>query len=55
MAIHTRFDRNKQGSAADRYYFAHNEQLFDIMISHSENWEDWDSHNRYVESFTLER
>jgi putative hemolysin len=54
-AIHTRFERSQQAFAADRYFFAHNGQLFNILIGHQDDKEDWDLYNRFLESFKFEK
>jgi putative hemolysin len=55
LAIHTRFERSQQAFAADRYFFAHNGQLFNILIGHQNDKEDWDLYNRFLESFKFEK
>ena len=55
LAIHTRFERSQQAFAADRYFFAHNGQLYNIMIGHQNDKEDWDLYNRFLESFKFEK
>ncbi len=50
-AIHTRFERSPQAFADDRYFFAHNGQLYMIIIGHQDDKEDWELYNRFLESF----
>jgi putative hemolysin len=52
-AIHTRFERSQQAFADDRYFFAHNGQLFNIVIGHQNDKEDWELYNRFLDSFTF--
>ena len=54
-AIHTRFERSPQAFAADRYFFTHNGQLFNIVIGHANDWEDWGAYERFLGSFKFER
>jgi putative hemolysin len=51
LAIHTRFERSQQAFADDRYFFAHNGQLFNILIGHQDDKEDWELYNRFLGSF----
>jgi putative hemolysin len=51
QAIHTRFERSQQAFADDRYFFAHNGQLFSVMIGHQDDKEDWELYNQFLESF----
>ena len=50
-AIHTRFQEGQQSFANDRYYFAHNNQVFVITILHAGNKEDWTLYNHFLDSF----
>jgi len=50
-AIHFRHARSPQSPADDRYYFAHAGQLYQILIGHSSEVEDWDLNNRFLQSF----
>ncbi len=54
-AIHTRFERSQQAYAADRYFFIHNGQLFNIVIGHANDWEDWGAYERFIGSFRFEK
>jgi putative hemolysin len=49
--IHTRFPRGQQAYANDRFYFAHNGQIFVITIVHTGDKEDWNLYNRFLQSF----
>jgi len=50
-AIHFRHERSPQSPADDRYYFAHDGQLYMILIGHSGEVEDWELNNRFLDSF----
>jgi hypothetical protein len=50
-ALHFRHERSPQSSADDRYYFARAGQLYEIVIVHTGDKEDWDLYNRFLESF----
>ena len=50
-AAHQRFDRSPQSFAYDRYYFAHNGQLYMLVIGHVGDLEDWDVYNTFLSSF----
>lgn len=49
-AVHFRHDRTPQSYADDRYYFAHGNQFFVVMIGHASDVEDWDLNNRFLKS-----
>jgi len=53
-AIHTRRARSPQAYADDRYYFAHAGQLYQIVIVHTGDKEDWTLYNRFLDSFRFE-
>ena len=53
-AIHTRMESGGQSYNFDHYYFAHNEQLYSIVILHTSGKEDWDLYNHFLESFAFE-
>jgi putative hemolysin len=53
-AVHTRFERSPQSYAYDRYYFAHDGQLYSIVIIHTADKEDWELYNHFLESFQFE-
>ena len=50
-AIRFRHEASPQSCADDRYYFAHEGQLYQILIGHSGDVEDWDLNNRFLQSF----
>jgi len=50
-AIHFRHDRSPQSYAMDRYFFAHQGQLFMIIIGHTGDSENWDLYNHFLENF----
>ncbi len=50
-ALHYRHERSQQSYADDRYYFAHGGQLYQILIGHTGETEDWDLNNRFLQSF----
>lgn len=51
-AVHTRFDTNSgQSNNFDHYYFAHENQLYSIVILNTAGKEDWDLYNHFLESF----
>jgi len=54
IAVHFRHERSPQSYAMDRYYFAHNGQLFMIIIGHTGESENWDFYNHFLESFQFE-
>jgi putative hemolysin len=49
-AIHYRHERSPQSYADDRYYFARDGQLYQVLIGHGEV-EDWELDNRFLQSF----
>jgi putative hemolysin len=55
QAVHTRFERSPQAFADDRYFFAHNGQLYMIIIGHQDDKEDWELYNRFLGSFRFEK
>jgi hypothetical protein len=54
-AIHLRHDRSLQSFAFDRYYFASGGQLFEIVIGHVGDREDWEVYNHFLMSFRFEQ
>lgn len=50
-AVHFRHDRSPQSYAMDRYFFAHNGQLYMIIIGHTGESENWDLYNHFLETF----
>ena len=53
-AIHYRHDRSPQSYADDRYFFAHDGQLYSVVILHTGDKEDWDLYNHFLESIQFE-
>lgn len=50
-AIHTRHDRSPQSYAFDTFYFAYAGQLYNIVILHTGDKEDWHVYDRFLHSF----
>lgn len=50
-AIHTRFERSPQSFAYDKYFFAHAGQLYQIVIGHTGDREDWTVYDHFLQSF----
>ena len=55
IAIHFQHDRSPQSYAYDRYYFAKSGQLYMVVIGHSEDKEDWELYNHFLESIQFSR
>ena len=53
-AIHFRHERSPQSFADDKYFFAKNGQLFQITIGHSNQVEDWELNNRFLQSIQFQ-
>ena len=53
-ALHTRFERSPQSYAYDKYFFTHEGQLYQLLILHSGDREDWQLYNHFLESFRFE-
>jgi putative hemolysin len=54
-AVHTRFvSKSGQSYNFDHYFFAHNNQLYSIVILHTAGKEDWEVYNRILESFKFD-
>ncbi len=49
-AVHTRLPRSPQTFAYDKYYFAHSQQLYSIVILHAGDKEDWTLYNHFLAS-----
>ena len=47
-AIHTRHDRSPQSYAADTFFFAHEGQLYSVVILHTGDKEDWEVYNQFL-------
>lgn len=54
LAIHFRHDRSPQSPAADRYYFARGGQLYEVLIGHGSETEDWDLNDRFLQSIRFD-
>ena len=54
-SIHTRHARGAQSYAADSFWFAHNGQLYNIMILHAVDKEDWKLYNHILQSFSFDQ
>ena len=54
LAIHFRHDRSPQSPAAERYYFAKNGQLYEVLIGHGSETEDWELNNRFLQSIRFD-
>jgi putative hemolysin len=54
IAVHLRHDRSPQSYAYDRYYFAARGQLYEIVIGHVADREDWEVYDHFLESFRSE-
>jgi hypothetical protein len=53
-AIHYRHERSPQSYADDRYFFAKDGQLYQILIGHAGDKEDWEVYNHFLDSFQFE-
>jgi hypothetical protein len=53
-AIHLRHDRSPQSYAFDRYFFAVRGQLYEIVIGHVADVEDWEVYTHFLGSFRFE-
>ena len=54
LAIHFRHDRSPQSPAADRYYFARGGQLFEVLIGHGGETEDWELNEHFLQSIRFD-
>ena len=52
-AIHARQERSPQSYAADRYFFAHDGQIYTIVLLHTADKEDWALYNHFLESIVF--
>jgi uncharacterized protein len=50
-AIHFRHEASPQSSTFDQYYFAHDGQLYQIIIGNANLEEDWNLANHFMQSF----
>ncbi|MHB1296809.1 MAG: putative hemolysin [Anaerolineae bacterium] len=53
-AVHLRYARSPQTYAFDTYYWAKNGQLFQVIIGHTGDKEDWALYERFLGSFSFE-
>lgn len=54
LAIQYRHDRSPQSPAADRFYFAKEGQLYEVLIGHGSETEDWELNNRFLQSIRFD-
>jgi putative hemolysin len=54
-AIHLRLDRSEQSYASDRFFFIKGVQLFNVVILHTGDKEDWDLYNHFLESIQIDQ
>ena len=47
-ALHTRHDRSPQSYAADAFFFTHEGQLYNVVILHTGDKEDWEVYNHFL-------
>jgi hypothetical protein len=52
-AVHLRLDRSEQSYASDRFFFISGGQLFNVVILHTADKEDWDLYNHFLESIQI--
>jgi putative hemolysin len=53
-AIRYRHERSPQSYADDRYYLAHDGQLYMILIGHVDDREEWDVYDHFLASFQFD-
>jgi putative hemolysin len=54
LAIHYRHERSPQSYADDRYFFAKDGQLYQVLIGHGGETENWELNNRFLKSIRFE-
>src|SRR5512137_861509 len=54
LAIHYRHERSPQSYADDRYFFAREGQLYEVLIGHGSETEDWELNNRFLQSIRFD-
>jgi putative hemolysin len=54
-AIHTRHEASPQSYAFDAYFFARSGQLYDVVIQHTGNMEDWSLYSTFLDSIRFDR
>jgi putative hemolysin len=53
-AVHFRHERSPQSPADDKYFMAKNGQLYLLTIGHSNEIEDWELNNRFLQSIQFQ-
>jgi putative hemolysin len=54
LAIHFRHDRSPQSYTDDRYFFAKDGQLYQVLIGHGGETENWELNNQFLQSIHFE-
>jgi putative hemolysin len=54
LSIHTRHARSDQSYASDTFWFAHDGQIYNIMILHTGDKEDWVLYDHFLQSFSFD-
>lgn len=54
-AIHFRHEGSPQSTADDRFYIAHDGQLYMLLIGHSGEAENWELNDRFLQSFSFDQ
>lgn len=54
-AIHIHHPRSPQSYASDTFFFAHNGQLYSVVILHTGDLEDWDLYNHFLENIQFDQ
>jgi len=52
--IHLVYESGPGWEASDEYFFIRDEQLFRILILHSDGRQDWDLYNQFLDSLTFD-
>jgi len=55
LSIHTRHARSGQSYASDSFWFAHEGQLYNIVILHAGDKEDWKLYEHILQSFSFDQ
>ena len=55
LSIHTRHPRSVQSYASDSFWFAHNGQLYNIVILHTADKENWVLYDHILQSFSFDQ
>ena len=53
-AVHLRHERSPQSYAFDMYYFARDGQLYQVILGHTGDKEDWALYNTFLQSIQFE-